>query len=310
MRTQLTVALLAFSFLAAAAPKPLQYKTDVVVDGNFTEWAYPLPRTNKVMGINYDIANDNKNIYIFVRCTDKVMQNQIVSSGFEIWVNINGKKKKVTGITYPTPIEAVESTTTPAANPTTATAATTGAAATGATATGAARQGRNRGGADFTGGDMGGFGGFGGFGGGGGRGFGDFSQGNNSFVISKDMILQGFLIANGKQPARGNEIKTGIMLDADGFMLYELAIPFNTFYKEQLDADDANMKIAIGFVIKKAVTDPNTKAMMSSMRGMMGGMGGDMGGMGGGMSSAMMMGGMNSMNQEKKFWVVVTPTIK
>ncbi len=288
MRTHLTVALLAFSFIAVAAPKPLQYKTDVVVDGNFTEWAYPLPRTNKVTGINYDIANDNKNIYIFVRCTNMMTQNQIVSSGFEIWVNLKGKKKKTTGITYPLPVEKEETTTTNAA-------ATTPPA-----------------------GIPGGMGGFPGGGMEGMRGnrqtnrggFGNFSTGNNSFVISKDLILQGFLIENGQQAARGNAVKTGITLDPDGFMLYEIAIPFNTFYKEELDADDAKMKIAIGFVVKQQKLDSNTTAMIRGMR--MGGMGGfDGGGMGGFQGGgAMMMGGMNSLTQEKKFWVVATPTIK
>jgi len=302
MRTQLTVALLAFSFLAAAAPKPLQYKTDVVVDGQFTEWAYPLPKTNKVTGINYDIANDNKNIYIFIRCTDRMTQNQIVSSGFEIWVNINGKKKKTTGITYPVPVEKTVASD----------SAATAAAAAIPAAIAAGMGGFDRGAGGFEGGGgrtrQAGGGGNRQFGGAG--GFGNFSTATTSFVISKNMILQGFLIANGLQTARGNEVRTGISLDPDGFMLYELAIPFNTFYKEELDADDAKMKIAIGFAVKKAVTDPSTTAMMNSMRGMMGGMGGfegGGGGMGGGMS---MMGGMNQMNQEKKFWVVATPTIK
>lgn len=306
MRTKLTLALLAFSLVAAAATKQLQYKTDVVVDGQYGEWAYPLPNTNKVTGINYDIANDNKNLYIFVRCTNMMMQNQIVSSGFEIWVNVDGKKKKVTGITYPVPVENEETTATSTAAPTGTPAAAPAGAAT-RTPAGAAGATGARGGR----GGMGGMGGFPGGGRGGMGGFGGFSMGNNNFVISKDMILQGFLIANGKQPAKGTEIKTGISLDPDGFMLYELAIPFNTFYKEQLDADDANTKFAIGFVIKQEKLDSNTSAMIRSMRSMGGGMGG--GGMmmgGGGMGGGMMMGGMNSLTQEKKFWVVAKPTIK
>lgn len=294
MRTQLTIALLAFTFVAAAAPKQLQYKTDVVVDGQFTEWAYPLPRTNKLLGINYDIANDNKNIYIFVRCTDLMLQNQIVSSGFQIWINVNGKKKKITGITYPLPLEKEDTPTTDSVAP-------------------PAGMGGFPGGGFGGGMPGGGFGGGmpgGGFGGGmgggrpagGGRGgFGGFSLGtNNEFVISRDMILEGFLIANGKQPARSTEIKTAIALDPDGLMQYELAIPFNTFFKEELDAvDDAKLKIAIGFVIKKQVLDETTNNMMRSMRSM----GGFYGGMGGGMNP-------NQFTAEKKFWVVAKPSIK
>lgn len=303
MRTQLTIALLAFTFVAAAAPKQLQYKTDVVVDGQYAEWAYPLPKTNKILGINYDIANDNKNIYIFVRCTDMMMQNQIVSSGFQIWINVDGKKKKVTGITYPVPVEK-DTTTRP----------TDSAAMPGG-------MGGFPGGGGFAGGGMGGFP-AGGMGGGrpagaagartGGRGgFGNFSLGgNNEFVISRDMILEGFLIPNGRQPSKSTDIKIGLTLDPDGLMLYELAIPFNTFFKEQLDpVDDAKLKIAIGFAIKKQVLDETTNTMMRSMRSSMGGFQGGMGGMGGGMMGGMM-GGMNSFTAEKKFWVVVKPSIK
>ena len=310
MRTQLTIALLAFTFVAAAAPKQLQYKTDVVVDGQYAEWAYPLPRTNKILGINYDIANDNKNLYIFVRCTDMMMQNQIVSSGFQIWINVNGKKKKVTGITYPVPVE--KDTTTKTTDSAGMFGGMGGFPAGGFPGGGGFDMGA------FAGGGMGGFQGGGraagaGAGGrtGGRGGFGNFSLGsNNEFVVSRDMILEGFLIANGKQPARTTEIKTVLTLDPDGLMLYELAIPFNTFYKEQLDpVEDAKTKIAIGFVIKKQALDSETNTMMRSMRSMGGGMGGFDGGMGG-MGGGMMMGGMNSFTAEKKFWVVAKPSIK
>jgi hypothetical protein len=280
MRTPLTIALLAFAIFSSAAPKALQYKSDVVIDGNYVDWSAPLPFSHKVTGLQYGIANDNKTLYFYIRCTNKVMQQQIVSSGFEIWINMDGKKKKTTGIAYPIPIEKTE----------------TANEATPAAGNQAAAPGRNRQGGD----DMGFGGGRGGFGGLPGLS----TDETTTFVINKDLILTGFLVENGQQLAKSSAVKTAITLDQEGFMLYELAIPFNTFYKEKLDADDAKNPIAFGFCIKKTKLDDNTTNMMRTMRMQMGGMDG---GMGGGM---MMMGTVNSMTEEKLFWVKFLPTVK
>jgi hypothetical protein len=49
----------------------------------------------------YYISNDRDNIYLDLRFFDKVIQNQVLVSGLTVWVNMDGKKAKKTGIKYP-----------------------------------------------------------------------------------------------------------------------------------------------------------------------------------------------------------------
>lgn len=261
----LTIALLAATLLASAAPKTLPHKTDVVVDGQYTEWTSPLPLTNKRTGLNFEMANDDRHLYFFLRVTDKAVQRQIVANGFELWVNADGKKKKTTGISYPLPLEDE-----PAPTTTQTPAGTTRPAST---------RGGNRGGSGRNPWDM----------------FGGQNDDADRFVISRDLILQGFLIENGQQPAKGCAVKTAITLDYDGSMLYEVAIPFNTFLKERLDSDDAKRTFAICFLVKKPSSDSQTGQMMR--------MGRSMGYMG-------PMGPMGVSMEERRFWFKVRPAIQ
>lgn len=271
----LTTAFLAATLLASAAPKTLPYKTDVAVDGLYSEWASPLPMTNKRTGLNFDIANDDRHLYFFLRVTDKAVQRQIVSNGFELWINADGKKKKTTGISYPMPLEEGPASTTQAPA-----GSSTPAATTSRNNTGSQNNRGNRGGSARNPWDM----------------FGSQNEEADRFVISRDMVLHGFLIENGQQPARGSEVKTAITLDIDGSMLYEIAIPFNTFLKERLDSDDAKRTFAICFLIKKPAADSQTAQMMR--------MGRSMGYMG------PPMGPMGVSVEERRFWLKVKPAIK
>lgn len=275
-RIILTTALLAATLLVSAAPQTLPYKTDVVVDGQYTEWTSPLPMTNKRTGLNFAIANDNRHLYLFLRVTDKAIQRQIVSNGFELWINADGKKKKTTGITYPLPLK--EEETAAAQQP----AGTTRAASATGNNAGSQTNRGNRGGSNRNPWDM----------------FGNQNEDADRFVISRDMILQGFLIENGQQPAKGSDVKTAITLDADGAMLYEIAIPFNTFLKERLDSDDAKRTFAICFLVKKPDSNSSTGQMMRMGRSMgMGPMGSPMGPMG-------------TSVEERRYWFKVKPAIE
>lgn len=84
-----------------AAKNQSVYKTDVVVDGVNTEWKMPLSKVNKNTGMSYEIANDERNIYLIVHVTDTASQRQIRQNGLEVWINKDGKKTNTTGITYP-----------------------------------------------------------------------------------------------------------------------------------------------------------------------------------------------------------------
>lgn len=267
-RSILTAAFLVTTLLASAATPTLTYKTDVVVDGQYDEWGVPLPMSNKRTGLNFDMANDERHLYFFLRVTDKNIQRQIVSNGFELWINADGKKKKTTGLFYPMPQEEVPAEA----------QETSGARSTGTDRGNRANQGGRP---ERNPWDP----------------FAATDESSDRFVISRDMQLQGFLIENGKQPAKGHaDIRTAITLDADGSMLYELAIPFNTFLKERLDSEDAGRTFAICFLVKKAGANSQTAQMMR--------MGRSMGYMG--PPPVAMMG---AAAEERTYWLKVKPAI-
>jgi hypothetical protein len=227
-----------------AANNQSVYKTDVTVDGLNKEWKSPLPRYNQTTGINYEIANDERNIYMIVRVADTTSQRQVVQNGLEVWINKDGKKKNTTGITYPMA-------------PDKAKAGSKNRVLTGKTADG-------------------------------------FSMNIN------ELTLTGFLLENGRQPIKDCPVKVAIRKDSSNCIVYELAIPFNTFYKEKLEKEDLKAKFYIGFVVKGVTVDMND-APVVMMRGIaMGGGGFDGPRMGGGMPNIMaMMGDMDKICWQK-----------
>lgn len=225
------------------------YKTGVIVDGVNTEWKSPLPRYNQTTGINYDIANDERNIYLIVRVADTTSQRQILQNGLEVWINKDGKKKNTTGITYPMA-------------PDQAKAGSKTKLLVGKTPDGFSRN------------------------------------------IS-ELTLTGFLLENGRQPVKGCPVKVAIRKDSTDCIVYELAIPFNTFYKEQLEKEDLKNKFYIGFVVKGVTVnmDDAPRIVMRNMA-MSGGFDGPR--MGGGMPNIMAMMG----DMDKICWQKIQFTLK
>ena len=122
----------------------------------------------------------------------------------------------------------------------------------------------------------------------------------------KKLRLTGYFIENGEQPVAGCEVKVAAIIDDEGALVYEFALPFNTFYKESLDQDDVKTKFAIGFVVKDVELElPKEMPQMGDMRRMA-----MMGGFGGGMPG----GGMSAMTKtdtpEKEFWIITKPSLK
>lgn len=129
----------------------------------------------------------------------------------------------------------------------------------------------------------------------------------------KELKLTGFLIDNGKQPVIGCRVKVAASIDDAGCLIYELAVPFNTFYKERLDQEDKATKFYIGFIIKDVEISSNE----GMPAGMMGGYGGMMRGHDeiyhmGGMGYPGGMGGMNQVTgtPEKVFWFKAIPNLQ
>lgn len=244
MKLRSLVLLLPFflGFQALAGNNNSLYKTDVTVDGRNTEWKSPLPRYNKTTGINYDVANDERNIYMIVRVTDTTSIRQIRQNGLEVWINKEGKKKNTTGITYPM----------------------------------APDKPKNN------------------------RLVSIVNADGFSWNIN-ELKLTGFLLENGRQPVKGCPVKVAIKKDSSDCLVYELAIPFNTFYKEMLEKEDLRDQYYIGFVVKGVTIDETTGVPMVVMRGMGGDYHGGMdGGRMGNMASMMaMMGDMDKICWQK-----------
>lgn len=238
-------------FQAKAGNNLSTYKTDVTVDGINTEWKKPLPRYNENTGINFDVANDERNIYLIVRVADTTSQRQILQNGLEVWINKDGKKKNTTGITYPMAPDKPK-------------AGSKTRVLTGKTAEG-------------------------------------FSMNIN------ELTLKGFLLENGRQPVNGCPVKVAIHKDSSDCIVYELAIPFNTFYKERLEKEDLKNKFYIGFVVKGVTVDMEDAPRVVMTRMAMGGGGFDgprMGGMG--MAGVMSMMG----DMDKLCWQKIQFTLK
>ena len=234
-------------FEALAGNNLSVYKTDVTIDGQNKEWKSPLPIYNKNTGINFEVANDERNIYMIVRVADTTSQRQIMQNGLEVWINKDGKKKNTTGITYPMAPDKPK-------------AGSRTRIQTGKTADG-------------------------------------FSMNIN------ELTLTGFLLENGRQPVKGCPVKVAIRKDSSDCIVYELAIPFNTFYKETLEKTDLKSKFYIGFVVKGVTVDMEDapRIMMTKMAMGGGGFGGDGPRMGGGGMAGMMsmMGDMDKICWQK-----------
>ncbi|HEY5499915.1 MAG TPA: hypothetical protein VIK20_05980 [Bacteroidales bacterium] len=252
------------SSIVFAAGETLPYKTDVTIDGINKEWSPRLPKFDKSTGINYSVANDERNLYFILRIADEATQRRIVQNGMEVWINSLGKKRKVTGVTFPLPMSKDLKKDTPEQKQRTP------------------------------------------------------QVGQEMSFLTRELILTGFLLENGKQPTEGCPIRVSLSRDESKCMVYELAVPFNTFYKESLDQSDAAVKFCFGFIIK-GTESTNKVSDIGGMGGYggMGGMGGygGMGGPGGmGGHGGMEMSGQQGRNDtsvpDKTFWFKTLLNIK
>ncbi|HLN21809.1 MAG TPA: hypothetical protein VK213_12010 [Bacteroidales bacterium] len=49
----------------------------------------------------YQLSNDNANLFVDLKITDKNVQRQILTSGLTLWISPDGKKVKKSGVRYP-----------------------------------------------------------------------------------------------------------------------------------------------------------------------------------------------------------------
>ncbi len=74
----------------------------VTIDGKISEWSNPLRFYDQETGMNYNISNDNYNLYFVCSISNEFLQTKILRSGLEFRIDTLGKKSFTVGIKYPT----------------------------------------------------------------------------------------------------------------------------------------------------------------------------------------------------------------
>ncbi len=71
------------------------------IDGKLTEFSDSLVNYDKTTKLNYALAHDAKNIYVFIKAIGQAEQRKIMAGGISVSVNAAGKKKANAIITFP-----------------------------------------------------------------------------------------------------------------------------------------------------------------------------------------------------------------
>ncbi|HEY2583955.1 MAG TPA: hypothetical protein VGI43_19255 [Mucilaginibacter sp.] len=74
---------------------------NIEIDGDVKEWGDSLRYYNTEKHINYSIANDQDNLYMAIRISNRLDQKKILKSGITFSVDPKGKKKETFSITFP-----------------------------------------------------------------------------------------------------------------------------------------------------------------------------------------------------------------
>jgi len=83
------------------APDGHYQDTPVVADGSADDWNLPLRFSNESYTLQYNVTNDNKNLYVCVLSRDPATQLRILRSGMTIYFDPKGDKNKDIGLHYP-----------------------------------------------------------------------------------------------------------------------------------------------------------------------------------------------------------------
>src|SRR5580692_8747397 len=90
---------------AACSPKlapPAHYQTTpVVADGIADDWTLPLRFANTTYTLQYNITNDNKNIYICVLSRDEQTMIRMLRAGITVYIDPRGQTSRDISLHYP-----------------------------------------------------------------------------------------------------------------------------------------------------------------------------------------------------------------
>ena len=89
----------------AAAAKTTQLaspwqKIQLKVDGDISDWPAPSWQTEKDVQVDYAFGNDDGSLYLVFVFKDQKFLSSIAQTGFTVWINDQGKKKKKIGLRF------------------------------------------------------------------------------------------------------------------------------------------------------------------------------------------------------------------
>jgi len=74
---------------------------NVKVDGELKDWGDSLRYYNEEKKLNYTLANDKDNLYMAIRVNDRLEQARILGAGLTLSINTKGSKKATYSLTFP-----------------------------------------------------------------------------------------------------------------------------------------------------------------------------------------------------------------
>lgn len=96
--------IISFSIIACSpklAPEGHFQQSEIIADGNTNDWTLPLRFSNEKYTYQYNVTNDNKNIYICILSKDFPTQIRILRSGMSIYFDPKGEKNKTMDLSFP-----------------------------------------------------------------------------------------------------------------------------------------------------------------------------------------------------------------
>jgi len=90
-----------FSCSSRLAPPGRYQDNPIIVDGNISDWGFPLRFSNPDYNMEYEVRNDKRNIYVCVYSKDLSVQKRILKSGMIIYFDPKGEKNKNMSLVFP-----------------------------------------------------------------------------------------------------------------------------------------------------------------------------------------------------------------
>lgn len=87
----------------SVAPTMIDFKSGIQIDGSLSDWGDSLRYYYDKQDLQFEIANDERQVYVAMRVKDASWQMQALHQGFNLAINRDGKKKDGASITFPVP---------------------------------------------------------------------------------------------------------------------------------------------------------------------------------------------------------------